>query len=1113
MPFKSKAQMRWMFANHPEMAKRWADHTPSTKKLPNKVEKEKEAAFSFVDKNIMPEIVKQAVNNVLKGRPQLNPQPTSPTPNVQKAPNIVAQNQYGSNLQQTVKDKALQLQQPAKKANFLEKLANPPAAVPAPAPPTAIPVPPTTPTAPTLPPAPSGGPALPTPPASIAGDLQPPVVPPLDLTPGRALPTEPTPLGNSSWTKSVTTGAIPSNLASRLHLQTPDERREINALYNLREFAPHLSGKLTDPSAAVTSKDIQDMHNYHQQRFMEYVQAKLDNGAYERPELAADFNQGSPHIFDIMSGRQGTTGQQYAAQEYLKSLEKAKENLVKGRGEMAKAKAEEVELDKPIAAAKANDAMLKDWTGTNIRELADLGVGLPFTGDYRSYNAKDRGWGDFASQAAGTGFNVAMSPAGTAALTLAGAPAFGIMRGGAGLLPTVTRSIVRPYQAGALARALAGTAGYDEDQKNTIGQVAQFGTSIPYAYAPLLRGTLTGLASGTPLGIASGLGQGALTGYLAKNDYQLGKQLYNDLPYMNELRTGTPNYKTVDQIAAADNLFNSTDVEGSNMLPNLKDFNEKLKGTPSYAVSGKFNFGTLESNPAVKGLDSAVRNLDKLPADKRAAEATRIGQVVGTTFGATFDEYQGYVKGSDMVTTARSQLKAKEEAYDALMRKGINNEVDDASRVELEKQIRKSQNDLVIAQQTAAQTSLPFVTKAMDKRYQTEIKPMEAQVGDLVGKVEGIRAKMLSNQPMTNEDAAIVRQAQDFMNISKDYAFEKARLEFMRTGSLANPGVDGIFSQPSQQGFNTLSELLSGKNEIVYGADGQPVMMNYQATNGEIVKKPLTKNSNMLINSAKMKFENQVDEIYKGTGGAATAANLDYNNPVQYAPGLPGAPGTGGPGAGVEDQSIFSQIKALAWDGMPDWARTLIFGGLALGTVAALGSMFGGGGKDDDEEGGGSSWLGLLGMLGIGAAVGLPLAKYMGFGDMLGLGGNEPTGNRPSDLQPNVTGQQATWNDPMKVQPGNRGTGGPAPGPAFDKQKLRETVRKDPAAAGKMVGEYINSGTRSGVEYKDKMLKLDWAFNRGLSDGVISRNSDGQLTPDDVAMLRANWQHVKPYLR
>jgi hypothetical protein len=36
VPFESKAQQRWMFANKPRMAERWADHTPDIKALPEK---------------------------------------------------------------------------------------------------------------------------------------------------------------------------------------------------------------------------------------------------------------------------------------------------------------------------------------------------------------------------------------------------------------------------------------------------------------------------------------------------------------------------------------------------------------------------------------------------------------------------------------------------------------------------------------------------------------------------------------------------------------------------------------------------------------------------------------------------------------------------------------------------------------------------------------------------------------------------------------------------------------------------------------------------------------------------------------------------------------------
>ena len=37
MPLKSKAQMRWMFKNHPEMAKKWAGETANPGKLPERV--------------------------------------------------------------------------------------------------------------------------------------------------------------------------------------------------------------------------------------------------------------------------------------------------------------------------------------------------------------------------------------------------------------------------------------------------------------------------------------------------------------------------------------------------------------------------------------------------------------------------------------------------------------------------------------------------------------------------------------------------------------------------------------------------------------------------------------------------------------------------------------------------------------------------------------------------------------------------------------------------------------------------------------------------------------------------------------------------------------------
>jgi hypothetical protein len=41
MPFQSKAQRGWMYANHPKMAKRWEKETPHDRKLPKRKAKRK----------------------------------------------------------------------------------------------------------------------------------------------------------------------------------------------------------------------------------------------------------------------------------------------------------------------------------------------------------------------------------------------------------------------------------------------------------------------------------------------------------------------------------------------------------------------------------------------------------------------------------------------------------------------------------------------------------------------------------------------------------------------------------------------------------------------------------------------------------------------------------------------------------------------------------------------------------------------------------------------------------------------------------------------------------------------------------------------------------------
>jgi GH24 family phage-related lysozyme (muramidase) len=54
MPFKSEAQRAWMYANHPEMAKRWDKHTRKGKKLPRRTTKESVGLSQSVDSLFAP---------------------------------------------------------------------------------------------------------------------------------------------------------------------------------------------------------------------------------------------------------------------------------------------------------------------------------------------------------------------------------------------------------------------------------------------------------------------------------------------------------------------------------------------------------------------------------------------------------------------------------------------------------------------------------------------------------------------------------------------------------------------------------------------------------------------------------------------------------------------------------------------------------------------------------------------------------------------------------------------------------------------------------------------------------------------------------------------------
>lgn len=70
MPFKSKKQQRYLYANHPEIAKRWAEHTPDIKSLPESVGEEKTALAKYKYSPTLDPLIAKIRGEIIDQRPK-----------------------------------------------------------------------------------------------------------------------------------------------------------------------------------------------------------------------------------------------------------------------------------------------------------------------------------------------------------------------------------------------------------------------------------------------------------------------------------------------------------------------------------------------------------------------------------------------------------------------------------------------------------------------------------------------------------------------------------------------------------------------------------------------------------------------------------------------------------------------------------------------------------------------------------------------------------------------------------------------------------------------------------------------------------------------------------
>jgi hypothetical protein len=357
------------------------------------------------------------------------------------------------------------------------------------------------------------------------------------------------------------------------------------------------------------------------------------------------------------------------------------------------------------------------------------------------------------------------------------------------------------------------------------------------------------------------------------------------------------------------------------------------------------------------------------------------------------------------------------------------------------------------------------MTKALNKRYETEIKPIEADSQNVATQLNAVKDKIYNNQPLSQEDLAVIEKGKGYMSTVKNFSYDKARLEFMKSGKI-NPEMEQFLTDKSPEGIKALNQLFSGRNEPVIGKDGKPIMtVETDPTTGQQVQVPLMQNSNMLQQA----LDQQIDKQLASAPGAQ--------------PGQPGGQPGGPP---TQEPSYFEQAKDFVHNqllgNMQPWEKWLVYGGLSLAAVGMIGSMLGGG-DEDDEEGG--SWMPLLSLLGIGIGVGLPVAKHFGFdlGSMFGGAGGAPA-------------VKAAPPDPKTMQ-----------GIAA----VRQTAQKDPKKAVGMVGDLAKANPKfmEGLKKIDAAKNSKWTPPSWINAKSVSEGSGGALTEQDAQMLLDNWPAVR----
>jgi hypothetical protein len=1062
MPFQSKSQMRWMFANHPSMAKRWAKHTEDAKGLPEKKkDSEEKKAYALVDQYLMGEIVKQAVN-IATSKP-LNVKTTG-----NSTPTNTGSSQYGANLQQAVKTKVQQMQQPASNASpvksaFLSKLAAPPAAI--------------TPAQPTQPPV-----AQPAPP---------------------------------KWVGAMQSGQggfeLPVAVRNRLTDTSPEMQQKLQSLWHVRANLPQQEKTvLNDPEALLYPEHINRMAGQEQTDFLEHAKENMPSAQYQKA-----FGTGqAPHYFEALRGS-GTPEQQQAAKNYAQQqynwMDQSRQNIIPTH--KARQLAHSDEMSKEVG-----DIALKNTIGFNTKNLDALS----------GANWDNSSLGEKAYNSAAIPGGAAVSLGGMLIPGLSGFRA----AGSAPKAMQAAGKFFAPFQYGNVAGRAAEAAGATPEVQNVAESAVSTGAAGLSTLKNLARGITPGAGrSGNrflgygQMSPATAVDAG-LTGYFGSKIPGEAEEAFNapktpqeaqSQGFRKALTEGEPTENQlnaenlpqpslgVDAGQALARQF-SPQFSGTNTAPAYGQLGNKVTGIPGYYAASTYEgLGPVSQSPEGVALDKELAEVRNLPNQEQGQALTAVDQKIQNTYGVGIDEYRQFKTTNMALANARKDLDKSIAALDQHTSSRAGGAVDPS----FSENVRKATIAYDQLNQNASKTLTPIMTKVLDHRFKQEIAPMEQDLGEIGQMSKAISDKIANNQPLDDADMAVIEKGKKYVNTIRDFSFDKAKLEFMRNGNLSDPKIAKLFDDKGEQNLKTLNSMFSGNDRQVVGPDGQPILIDVKDETGKVIgKQPMTENNNPLINAAKKNFINAVDEA---SGGQITQEQQQQQPAVGNAPAPaspPAAPAAPGAPGATQNQApgMFQSFVENVWNKLGDTQKQVTFAGLGLAALGML-SMFMG--DDDDDEEGGSGLGGLLTILGIGLGVGPSLMQHFG------LGGTTPPA---APATPPAARAPAAGGAPPA---GGAETPQPAPN-TFKIEDIRAAAQTDPNKAADLLAEAANSNKN----LKDSLNSIGLAASFGWKDSpLFGKTVDAKyiaekakangvpLTEQDAQMLKDNWPLISSKLR